>query len=42
VLNKDFPLVQGIVVLTTAAFVLVNLAIDIAYSLIDPRVAHAN
>jgi ABC-type dipeptide/oligopeptide/nickel transport system permease component len=42
VLNKDFPVVQGIVVVTTAAFVLVNLAIDIAYSLIDPRVAHAN
>jgi ABC-type dipeptide/oligopeptide/nickel transport system permease component len=28
-------------VVTTAAFVLVNLAIDIAYGLIDPRVAHA-
>jgi ABC-type dipeptide/oligopeptide/nickel transport system permease component len=40
VLDKDFPLVQGIVVVTTAAFVLVNLAIDIAYGLIDPRVAH--
>ncbi len=32
VLEKDFPLVQGIVVVTTAAFVLVNLAIDIAYN----------
>jgi ABC-type dipeptide/oligopeptide/nickel transport system permease component len=41
VLDKDFPVVQGIVVVTTAAFVLVNLAIDIAYGLIDPRVAHA-
>jgi ABC-type dipeptide/oligopeptide/nickel transport system permease component len=38
VLEKDFPLVQGIVVLTTAAYVLINLAIDIAYGIIDPRV----
>jgi ABC-type dipeptide/oligopeptide/nickel transport system permease component len=38
VLEKDLPLVQGIVVLTTAAYVLINLAIDIAYGIIDPRV----
>jgi peptide/nickel transport system permease protein len=38
VLEKDFPVVQGIVVLTTAAYVFVNLLIDIAYGLIDPRV----
>ena len=38
VLEKDFPLVQGIVVLTTAAYVLINLVIDIAYGIIDPRV----
>ena len=39
VLEKDFPVVQGIVVLTTAAYVLINVAIDIAYGVIDPRVA---
>ena len=38
VLEKDFPVVQGVVVLTTAAYVLINLAIDIAYTIIDPRV----
>jgi ABC-type dipeptide/oligopeptide/nickel transport system permease component len=38
VLEKDFPLVQGIVVMTTAAYVLINLVIDIAYGIIDPRV----
>jgi ABC-type dipeptide/oligopeptide/nickel transport system permease component len=31
--------VQGIVVLTTAAYVLVNVLIDVAYGLLDPRVA---
>jgi ABC-type dipeptide/oligopeptide/nickel transport system permease component len=38
VLDKDFPVVQGVVVLTTAAYVLINVLIDIAYGLIDPRV----
>jgi ABC-type dipeptide/oligopeptide/nickel transport system permease component len=41
VLEKDYPLVQGIVVVTTAAYVLINLAIDIAYGFIDPRLSHA-
>jgi ABC-type dipeptide/oligopeptide/nickel transport system permease component len=39
VLNKDYPLVQGITVWITAAYVLLNLVIDIAYGIIDPRVA---
>jgi ABC-type dipeptide/oligopeptide/nickel transport system permease component len=38
VLDKDFPVVQGVVVLTTAAYVCINVMIDIAYGLIDPRV----
>jgi ABC-type dipeptide/oligopeptide/nickel transport system permease component len=38
VLDKDFPVVQGVVVLTTAAYVLINVLIDIAYGMIDPRV----
>jgi ABC-type dipeptide/oligopeptide/nickel transport system permease component len=38
VLEKDFPVVQGVVALTTAAYVLINVLIDIAYSIIDPRV----
>ena len=38
VLEKDFPVVQGVVLLTTAAYVLMNLLIDLAYGIIDPRV----
>jgi ABC-type dipeptide/oligopeptide/nickel transport system permease component len=38
VLEKDFPVVQAVVVLTTAAYVLINVLIDIAYGIIDPRV----
>ena len=38
VLEKDLPVVQGIVIWTTAAYVLINLLIDFLYVLIDPRV----
>jgi peptide/nickel transport system permease protein len=35
---RDFPLVQGIVLFIAIGFVLVNLAVDLLYALIDPRV----
>jgi peptide/nickel transport system permease protein len=35
---QDIPLVQGIVVFAAAVFVLVNLLVDLAYPLLDPRV----
>ena len=38
VIREDFPVVLAIVMVITAAFVLVNMFVDIAYSLIDPRV----
>jgi len=39
VLTKDYPLVQGIVVMTTAAYIAINLLIDLLYGLIDPRIS---
>ncbi len=41
VLNKDMPLVQALVVYTTAAYLIINLLVDILYGLIDPRIRHA-
>lgn len=38
VLAQDIPLVQGIVVLAAGVFVVVNLAVDLIYPLLDPRV----
>lgn len=35
---KDFPVVQAISLLAVAVFVLVNLAVDLLYPLLDPRV----
>lgn len=37
ILWKDFPLVQGVVLLTAVIYTLVNLAGDLSYALIDPR-----
>ncbi|GAA1488182.1 ABC transporter permease [Brachybacterium sacelli] len=35
---RDFPLVQGTVVLFAVTFVVVNLLVDLSYAVIDPRV----
>jgi peptide/nickel transport system permease protein len=36
--SRDYPLVQGITIVTATIFVIVNLLIDLAYSRIDPRI----
>lgn len=36
--NRDFPLIQAIVLFLSMVFVLTNLLVDIAYAFIDPRV----
>ncbi|WP_020659180.1 ABC transporter permease [Amycolatopsis benzoatilytica] len=36
--NRDFPLVQAAVLLFAATFVVVNLLVDLSYTLLDPRV----
>ncbi len=41
VLDKDYPLVQGITVWTTAACIAVNLVIDVLYTVLDPRTRRA-
>ena len=38
ILNKDFPLVQGTILFVAAAYVLINLMVDLAYAVLDPRI----
>lgn len=38
ILNRDFPLMQAVVLFITALFVVVNLIVDIAYAWLDPRI----
>jgi peptide/nickel transport system permease protein len=40
VLKRDFPLVQGIVVLYTIMVLLINLLVDVLYVYIDPRIKY--
>ncbi len=40
ILEKDFPLVQGIVLLGATSYVLVNLVVDMTYALLDPRIRY--
>ena len=39
--ERNYPLVQGVILVITAVFVLINLLVDLAYALIDPRVEYA-
>ena len=36
--RRDFPVVQGAVVVIATLFVLINLLVDLSYAVIDPRV----
>jgi len=38
--TKDLPVIQGVVLLTASIFVVVNLLVDLAYGLINPRIRH--
>ncbi len=37
VMQRDFPLIQGIAIVTAAAFVLINIVVDLCATAIDPR-----
>jgi peptide/nickel transport system permease protein len=39
ILNRDFPVVQGITLFTAASFVLINLIVDMMYMVVDPRIS---
>jgi peptide/nickel transport system permease protein len=41
VFNRDYPVVQGVVLVTAFLFILLNLAADILYVLINPRLRRA-
>jgi len=40
ILWKDFPIVQGAVLLAAAVYTLVNLLVDISYAVVDPRIRY--
>ena len=38
VFTRDYPLVQGVVLITASTYVLINLLVDVSYSLLNPRI----
>jgi ABC-type dipeptide/oligopeptide/nickel transport system permease component len=40
VINRDLPLIQGIVILFAVIFIGVNLLVDLSYALLNPRLRH--
>jgi peptide/nickel transport system permease protein len=38
VFTRDYPLVQGVVLITASSYVLINLLVDISYSVLNPRI----
>ena len=38
VFTRDYPMIQGVVLVTATAYIVINLVVDLLYSVIDPRV----
>ena len=41
IFTRDYLVVQGVVVIIAAGFVIINFAVDLIYALLDPRIRHA-
>jgi peptide/nickel transport system permease protein len=39
-LNRDFPVIQGLVLLFSVSYVLINLLVDLSYLVLDPRIRY--
>ena len=40
ILRRDYPIIQGVTLLFSAIYVLVNLGVDLSYALFDPRIRY--
>jgi peptide/nickel transport system permease protein len=40
ILGRDYPIVQGVTLLIALIFLLVNLAVDLSYAVLDPRITY--
>jgi peptide/nickel transport system permease protein len=40
VLNRDFPVIQGLVLMFSVSYVMVNLLVDLSYLFLDPRIRY--
>ena len=40
ILQRDYPIIQGVVLMFSLVYVLINLLVDLSYSLLDPRIRY--
>ena len=40
ILKRDYPIIQGLILMFSFVYILINLTIDIAYTLLDPRIRY--
>lgn len=40
ILRRDYPVIQGVVLMFSFVYVLINLAVDVIYTIIDPRIRY--
>jgi len=40
ILDKDYPIVQGVILLVSVIFVMANLVVDVIYTFLDPRIRY--
>jgi peptide/nickel transport system permease protein len=40
ILRRDYPIIQGVILMFSAVYVLLNLAVDLIYPLLDPRIRY--
>jgi len=40
ILRRDYPIIQGIILIFSGAYVLINLLVDLSYALLDPRIRY--
>ncbi len=40
ILRRDYPIIQGVILIFSAVYVLINLAVDLSYAWLDPRIRY--
>jgi len=40
ILRRDYPVIQGVILLVSGAYVLINLVVDLLYVVLDPRIQY--
>ena len=40
ILRRDYPIIQGVILIFSGAYVLINLIVDLSYAVLDPRIRY--